>query len=248
MKEERFTVGRTDCATFAVGGARSLLLQPVGAHETDGLAREAGLIAAQAGDFLLAAFRVDDWNRALSPWPAPAVFRGAEFGGGASATLGFLETELLPALRRRCAIPPEVPAILGGYSLAGLFSLWCACETDAFAAVAAASPSVWFPGWLAYAGTHAPRTGCVYLSLGDREEKTKNKTLAAVGECVRAQAALLRDSGVDSVLEWNGGNHFHEPERRCAKGFAWCVNALRAAPPLSTDPRDRPRRGGTAGI
>ena len=58
--------------------------------------------------------------------------------------------------------------------MAGLFSLWAAYQTDAFGGVAAASPSIWFPDFLQYMKEHDIRTESVYLSLGDREEKTRN--------------------------------------------------------------------------
>lgn len=58
--------------------------------------------------------------------------------------------------------------------MAGLFSLWAAYQTDTFAGVAAASPSIWFPDFLQYMKEHDIRTESVYLSLGDREEKTRN--------------------------------------------------------------------------
>ena len=58
--------------------------------------------------------------------------------------------------------------------MAGLFTLWAAYQTDAFAGVAAASPSIWFPDFLQYMKEHDIRTESVYLSLGDREEKTRN--------------------------------------------------------------------------
>ena len=62
--------------------------------------------------------------------------------------------------------------------MAGLFSLWAAYQTDAFAGVAAASPSIWFPDFLQYMKEHDIRTESVYLSLGDREEKTRNPVMA----------------------------------------------------------------------
>ncbi len=50
----------------------------------------------------------------------------------------------------------------------------------------------------------------VYLSLGGKEEKTKNKVMAAVGDRTRAQEGLLQeDSMVESVvLEWECGRAF----------------------------------------
>lgn len=107
--------------------------------------------------------------------------------------------------------------------MAGLFSLWAAYQTDAFASVAAASPSIWFPGFLQYMKEHDIRTESVYLSLGDREEKTRNPVMATVGECIREGHELLLDRGVRTILEWNPGNHFKNAGIRMAKGFAWVM-------------------------
>jgi hypothetical protein len=42
-----------------------------------------------------------------------------------------------------------------------------------FAGIAAASPSMWFPGFVDYMKNNAIQCTNVYLSLGDREENTK---------------------------------------------------------------------------
>ena len=39
---------------------------------------------------------------------------------------------------------------------------------------AAASPSIWFPGFLEYLKRQKIQSNCIYLSLGDKEEKTRN--------------------------------------------------------------------------
>ena len=194
------------------------LIQPVDMREAVSLEAEFALIRQLTGgaSLSLTALVVDDWNRDLSPWPSPAVFGREGFVGGASGTLSAL-MGALPGGRRA----------LGGYSLAGLFALWACCETDAFSACAAASPSVWFPGWIEYATAHPMRAECAYLSLGDREEKTRNRTMAAVGDSIRRLDALYAaQDGLRHTLEWNAGNHFAEPELRTAKAFAWCVNQL----------------------
>lgn len=61
------------------------------------------------------------------------------------------------------------------------------------------------------------------LSLGGKEEKAKNKVMAAVGDRTRAQEGLLQeDSMVESVvLEWNAGGHFADAGKRLAKGVKW---------------------------
>ena len=84
---------------------------------------------------------------------------------------------MLPFILRQCADRSKT-YYAGGYSMAGLFSLWAAYQTDAFAGVAAASPSIWFPDFLQYMKEHDIRTESVYLSLGDREEKTRNPVMA----------------------------------------------------------------------
>ena len=162
-------------------------------------------------------FPVSDWNRELSPWPAPPVFGKEAFFGYARQTLDRILEEVLPPMTGK-----EV--YIGGYSLAGLFSLWAAYETDAFKGVNAASPSVWYPDWLTYIDKRRIQAEKVYLSLGDREEKTKNPVLSKVGACIRAQQERLLQDGVSSVLEWNQGNHFQDAAKRTVKGFVNLLN------------------------
>ena len=203
-------------------GASVCLVQAVDAHDEALLPAEYARIRAQAAmPVALAAFRTADWNRDLSPWAADAVFGKAGFAGGAEETLKYLLHTFLPQAKEALSLPDCVRFILGGYSLAGLFALWACCRTDAFSACAAASPSVWFPGWIDYAQTHPLRCERVYLSLGDKEPKTRNSVMARVGDCIRRQEALL--SEIPHTLEWNEGNHFREPEVRTAKAFAWCL-------------------------
>ena len=117
--------------------------------------------------------------------------------------------------------------IIGGYSLAGLFAIWAAYRTDAFCGVAAASPSVWFPGFLKQAEENRVLTDIVYLSLGDKEEKTRNPVMATVGDSIKTLNQLYqKQPGMNTVLEWNPGNNFKEPDIRMAKAFAWVMNEL----------------------
>ena len=195
--------------------ARTVLLQPVDEHDAETIENELALIRGSAGeDFRLTAFRVGDWNRDLSPWEAPPVFGQEGFGGRARDTLEEILTYCTDGTKTY---------IIGGYSLAGLFALWAACETDVFSGVAAASPSVWFPGFPAYLRDHEIRSGHVYLSLGDREERTRNPVMRTVGDEIRAAYALLRERGTDCVLEWNEGNHFRDADARTANAFSWVM-------------------------
>ena len=170
----------------------------------------------------LAVFSVDWWND-LTPWPQPPLFRGqAAFGSGAERTLDDLTARLLPALLPREERPR---LLLGGYSLAGLFALWAGYQTDRFDAIVAASPSVWYPGWTEYADTHAFRARRAYLSLGDREAKTRHPLMRTVEEALRSQYDVLVRQGVPAAMEFNPGNHFTDAAPRTARGFAWCIGA-----------------------
>lgn len=68
--------------------------------------------------------------------------------------------------------------------------------------------------------------GTVYLSLGTREEKTRNPVMRTVGDCVRNSFAWMQAQGVNCTLEWNPGNHFKDPGLRTAKAFAWVLNHI----------------------
>ena len=171
--------------------------------------------------FALVAFKVNDWFQELTPWPAPPVFGNVPFGSGAAATLAFVVSQLLPKVQGQAS-----HLVLGGYSLAGLFALWAAYQTDRFEGIVAASPSVWYPKWTEYATEKSPLAKSVYLSLGDREEKARNPMMAQVGNAIRKQHELLAGRVDNTVLEWNAGNHFVDSEKRTAKGFAWAIQNI----------------------
>ena len=209
--------------TYGDVSSDTLLVQMVDDHDMEVIEQEISHIRELSGrqDFCLRAIRVNSWNQDLAPWPAPAVFGNEGFGDGAEKTLEYLLAEVVgdPAAARAAG----KVIFIGGYSLAGLFALWAGYRTDCFDGIAAASPSVWYPGFCDFMKARSIRTGSVYLSLGDREEKTRNAVMAAVGERIRDAHELLCGAGVNCVLEWNKGNHFKDPDLRTAKGFAWLM-------------------------
>ncbi|MCR5107050.1 MAG: esterase, partial [Lachnospiraceae bacterium] len=175
---------------------------------------------------LLIAIITDSWNDDLSPWASPPVFGKDPFSGKGEDTLHGLINEILPSVSKSHGLSDQTTKyILGGYSLAGLFSLWSVYRTDFFSACAAISPSVWFKGWTEYATANDILTDIIYLSLGTREEKTKNRLMSTVGDNIRLQAELLKDK--NCLLEWNAGNHFTDPVLRTVKGFSHCISVLR---------------------
>jgi len=200
-----------------------ILIQTLGNHERGVFDRTAALITEACGiPFVLAAFQVFDWDLDLTPWHDDAINRNPEVGTQAGETLRFVTASLLPALEAEYG---KLPVILGGYSLGGLFALWSSSQTDRFVAVAAASPSLWIRDWLDFAVDHPVKAKTVYLSLGDREEHVKNKSIARVGDSVRGEFELLQAQlGRDNcILVWNPGGHFQDEDKRLAAAFAWCI-------------------------
>ena len=206
--------------TYGDPAADTLLIQMVDDHDLEVIEKETAHIKELTGgqNFCLKAVRVNSWNTDLSPWPAPAVFGDEDFGEGASRTLEILLREIIPEI-----LSENEKIYLGGYSLAGLFALWAAYQTDFFEGIAAASPSIWFPGFTDYMRANTLQAGAVYLSLGDREERTKNPFMSQVGNAIRDGYAVLRNAGINCTLEWNKGNHFKNPDLRTAKAFAWLM-------------------------
>ena len=201
---------------FGDASADIVLIQMTGDHELSMLQNEVEYIQQHSGKaFRLVAIEVEDWNQELSPWKAPPVFGQEGFGDGAKATL----EEVLKVCEDK-----SKKYYLGGYSLAGLFALWAVVETDTFAGCVGASPSIWFPKFLDYMKKHGVKTNAVYLSLGDKEEKTRNQVMATVGSKIREAAAWLAEQKIPSTLEWNQGNHFKEADIRTAKGFVWVMD------------------------
>lgn len=187
------------------------------------------------------------WNEKLKPyigkphnhfcWPlsksrigTTICLRGLRRPYGVSRALAAGQGIRLHGWRRLCrasvgsiSIKEDCKVVLGGYSLAGLFALWAATQNDALYGVAAASPSVWFPGWPEYEAAHPIQAQRVYLSLGDREEHTKKQTMASVGDNIRALHTALTRRGTDSALEWNAGGHFKDADLRTARAFVWVM-------------------------
>ena len=221
MNRKEHAISDRTCFLYQDEAAKHLLIQPIDEHDLEVLDQEVEAIKELSDKpFSLVAFMIKDWNQELTPWVAPPVIGKTPFGDGAEKTLEFITSQLLPEVQEN---NPHL--LLGGYSLAGLFALWAGYQTDKFEGIAAASPSVWYPKWIDYASENKPLAKSVYLSLGDKEEKAKNPVMAQVGNAIRKQHELLTEQEINTILEWNAGNHFVDSDKRIAKGFAWLLNA-----------------------
>ena len=226
-RKENFVIDSKKCIGYITDTTKYLLIQPVDEHDIEVLDNEATEILNNTDkQFSLIAFKIEDWNSELSPWEATPAFRNKSFGSGATETLEFIESRLIPTVKEKYNLDNDIKFILGGYSLAGLFSLWSAYKSDTFSGIAAASPSVWFNGWEEFMNKNTPLSNTIYLSLGDTEEKTKNKVMSAVGDNIRKQEQLLKNDNIKTILEWNKGGHFSNSDIRVARAFVWCIENL----------------------
>lgn len=195
---------------------------------------EAEQVAAMLADqgLMLCAISGIDWNDALSPWPAAAVFRDA-FGGRAEAFLQVLIHQIVPLCEREAvAAGYEVPEerVLAGYSLAGLFALWAVCRTAVFTRCASMSGSLWFDGFTDWFAAHHGdlHAASVWLSLGDREAKARSPRMARVEDATRATLRLLAEDGVLCELTMESGGHFNDVPGRIARGLMWTAGQINA--------------------
>lgn len=227
MKKDEMMICGKKCILYLNEDTGYILIQPVDENDISVLDNEVKHIEENTDrNFSLVAFKIEDWNSELTPWEMPLLRGKGNFGDGAIRTLEFIKNDLIPALSECINTGNNgIKYILGGYSLAGLFSLWSGYQTDIFKGIAAVSPSVWYKKWIEYVEAEKPLSEKIYLSLGDTEEKTKHQILSKIGENIRKQYEILEKSeNVKTVLEWNEGNHFKNPDIRTAKGFLWVMN------------------------
>lgn len=137
-----------------------------------------------------------DWNDDLTPWPYEN-FQGHGFE--------FAET----VHKALTEIDPHEEVICAGYSLGGLFALYAPAIIPQITRIAAASPSVWYPGYVDHLKKYgmAAQVKEISLSVGRKE----HKALAAMEQVL----AALQDIPTHFVLE--KGGHFHEPQARLAR-------------------------------
>jgi len=223
MEIQELTFGHRRVCLYRLVQGSAPLVYSIDYHENGQLLLEA---CGQVGcdGFNLVTISGLHWNQELSPWPVGTVVsRDDNFSGEASQWVPLLTGEVVPAVERLLDTPPEW-RLLAGYSLAGLFAVWAACQTDVFTRILSASGSMWYPRWLEYAAEHQLMARAIYLSVGDKESTSRNAVLQTVGERTQALAAMMADRGIPTKFELNPGNHFKNPPLRVAKGIKWLMD------------------------
>lgn len=163
-----------------------------------------------------------NWNDDLTPWPAAGVFKKAKpFGGRAASFLNKLANEIIPNTERELGIENTERTLLG-VSLSGLFAVWAAFNTDAFANIISISGSLWYDGFIEWMKeqTPSPQLKKVCMLLGEKEKNSKEKRMATVEERTLAAANLLKSkTQADVVFELVEGTHFSPIMPRLERAF-----------------------------
>lgn len=166
---------------------------------------------------------VADWDSYLTPWKSDGIMKGRGFEGKAKDLLDSIKNQVIPVIKESS----EMNIYCAGYSLAGLFSLWSLYESDIFDGAACCSGSLWYPGWLEFAGNNKLKRKCeVYLSLGEKEKNTKNPIMRDIESNMKQQYELLKQSDIVERLhiDWHEGGHFDNTDRRMEMGIEWLMN------------------------
>lgn len=163
------------------------------------------------------AFEVDDWNREFSPWATNVL--DESFSGEAQRTLDYIIKEIISQYSNR-------DIYIMGYSLAGLFALWALSKTDIFKGAASCSGSLWYPGFVTYIKkqTHVKNKN-IYISLGGKESKTKNRLMSGIGNCTDELVKFLKNDN-NIKYEMNPGGHFADASKRLAKAVKWILEQI----------------------
>lgn len=174
-------------------------------------------------DFTLVTISNLAWNHDMSPWNCPPIFKDdTPCTGGADKYLRLLTEEIIPQAEQFMKGHAAWRGI-AGHSLAGLFALYSLYHTDLFTRAASVSGSLWFPDFQEYVSTHEMKNvpECIYLSLGDRECRTRNAYLKTVQTNTEELYTFYQNKGIPATFRLHPGSHFHDTASRTAAGIAW---------------------------
>lgn len=179
-------------------------------------------------DFILAEIYDINWNDQMSPWYMDPLYKNdMPYLGKADEYLKQLVNNTIPEIKEYINTHFNISIdyyVIAGYSLAGLFALYSAYNTDVFKRVVSASGSLWYPNFLEYVynNTISDNVDKVYLSLGNLESNTKHELMRKVKDnTLKIQDYLSNNLNV--YYEENEGNHFKEPLLRMAKGIKYIL-------------------------
>lgn len=151
-----------------------------------------------------------NWNRDLTPWQAPGVFKSEKpFEGRANDFLKELMQDYFPGIEQSLGMN-KPQRYLVGISLSGLFAIWTLFKTDTFKSIGSISGSLWYDNLLSWIESQDLKNDSikVHLSLGDREKNSKDKRMATVENASLAIAHILGEKGCNVDFNLVPGTHF----------------------------------------
>lgn len=183
------------------------------------------LCNADCQNFTLVAISNLIWDHDMAPWDIPPISENdTPCTGGADNYLQLLTDKIVP--KAESLMPGRVLwRGLAGYSLAGLFALYSLYHTGIFSRIASMSGSLWFPDFKEYVFSHKMETKpeYLYLSLGDRECKTKNPYLKTVQINTEEIHTFYKQQGIETQFQLNPGSHYDNALQRTAQGIEWIL-------------------------
>lgn len=166
-----------------------------------------------------------DWNNDLTPWSAPGVKpHDAAFGCNAKQFLSLLVDKIVSAIEGDLSMP-ITNRILLGTSLSGLFAMWAWSQSTIFNSIGSLSGSFWYDGFSEWFVKQPiiNTTGKVYLSLGEKEAKSKAPRFGEVNDQTTVLVDYLSNNNIDVLFEYNPGNHFAPILPRIDKALSYLL-------------------------
>ena len=120
----------------------------------------------------LVAYEVEHWNQDFSPWAVPSVFGQEEFTGGAKETMDWLIDQCIPFVEGNLTTDCSA-RLIGGYSLAGLFSLFTFYESGEFNGVASSADRYGIRDGKNMRSASMRRNEALCISASDKRKKRR---------------------------------------------------------------------------
>ncbi|MFA1014486.1 alpha/beta hydrolase-fold protein [Dubosiella newyorkensis] len=180
----------------------------------------------QCPSFHLVSLSHFNWDQDLSPWPSKSIiYPNDDFAGKANQFLKTIETKIKDWVDS--LLPVEAgPWIIAGYSMGGLFAMYCPYRSSLFTNVCCVSGSVWYPGFESFATTETmiKKPKSVYFSLGRKEIQERNPYLQTTGKIMESLEEDYKKKGIKTTMVWNNGNHFTDPVGRMVDALIWTLH------------------------
>lgn len=215
---EEFVLDERKCLIIERGKATVTFIVPQMSEHFTEQTENLGNYFLSYSDYRIVAFEIKNWDSELTPWSME--LNGRNFGAEGKKTLDFLE-KLIIILRLRF---PETSYYIAGYSLAGVFALYSTTQSQFISGAVSASGSLWYRDFVEFIVGNMPDYSKVYLSLGDKEEKTKHEIMKTIGAKTIEAYEGLKAKGVKCTLVMNPGGHFNEPDKRLFLGMKWILD------------------------